>query len=51
MGSNANVMGATTAPAVAASLGPHDLILPGILIGSLGTALGTYLGFLVAAFV
>lgn len=51
MGSNANVMGATTAPAVAESIGRHDLILPGILAGSLGTALGTYLGFLVAAIV
>lgn len=51
MGSNANVMGAATAPAVAESIGRHDLILPGILAGSLGTALGTYLGFAVAAVV
>lgn len=51
MGSNANVMGASTAPAVAESIGRHDLVLPGILAGSLGTALGTYLGFLVAAWV
>jgi len=47
MGSNATVMGATTAPAVAESLGRPDLILPGILTGSLGSAAGTYLGFLV----
>jgi uncharacterized membrane protein len=51
MGSNANVMGASTAPAVAESVGRHDLILPGILAGSLGTAVGTYLGFAVAAVV
>lgn len=47
MGSNATVMGATTAPAVAESLGRPDLILSGILTGSLGSAAGTYLGFLV----
>jgi uncharacterized membrane protein len=47
MGSNATVMGATTAPAVAESIGRHDLVLSGILTGSLGNALGTYLGFLV----
>lgn len=49
MGSNATVMGATTAPAVAESLDRPDLILPGILTGSLGSAAGTYLGFLVVA--
>jgi len=49
MGSNATVMGATTAPAVAESLGRSDLILPGILTGSLGSAAGTYLGFLIAS--
>ena len=48
--SNANIGGATTAAALAASLGRRDLRLPGILVGSLGTALGTYLGIMVAEF-
>jgi uncharacterized membrane protein len=51
LGSNANVMGATTAPAVAVSVGRHDLVLPGVLAGALGNALGTYLGFVVASLV
>jgi uncharacterized membrane protein len=51
LGSNANVMGATTAPAVAVSVGRHDLVLPGVLAGALGNALGTYLGFAVASLV
>ena len=34
--------------ALARSLGRPDLVLPAILVGSLGTALGTYLGFAVA---
>ena len=46
--SQANVGGGTTAIALARSLGRSDLVLPGILVGSLGTALGTYLGFAVA---
>jgi uncharacterized membrane protein len=45
--STANVGGATTAMALAESFRRHDLLLPGILAGSLGNALGTYLGFLV----
>ncbi|MEP7252207.1 MAG: DUF819 family protein [Ginsengibacter sp.] len=48
--SNANIGGATSAAALAASFGRRDLRLPGILVGSLGTALGTYLGILVAEF-
>ena len=48
--SNANIGGATTAAALAASLGRRDLRLPGILVGSLGTALGTYLGIIIAEF-
>jgi len=46
--SQANVGGGTTALALAKSLGREDLLLPGILLGSLGNAIGTFLGFLVA---
>ncbi|MGH9946169.1 MAG: DUF819 domain-containing protein [Pyrinomonadaceae bacterium] len=46
--SNANVGGATSAPVCAASLGRPDLQLPGLLAGTLGTAIGTYLGITVA---
>lgn len=45
--SQANVGGATTALALARSLGRNDLVLPAVLIGSLGTALGTFIGFAV----
>ncbi len=45
--SQANVGGGTTALALARSLGRADLALPGMLIGSLGTASGTYLGIAV----
>jgi uncharacterized membrane protein len=47
--SQASVGGGTSALAVARSLGRPDLVLPGILVGSLGNALGTFLGFWVAA--
>ena len=47
--SQANIGGGTTALALARSLGRPDLELPAILAGSVGTALGTYAGFLVAA--
>ncbi|WP_040303791.1 DUF819 family protein [Algoriphagus machipongonensis] len=43
----ANVGGNTTALAAAESLNRPDLLIPGILVGSLGNALGTYAGFLV----
>jgi uncharacterized membrane protein len=43
--SQANVGGAGTALALARSLGRNDLALPAVLIGSLGTAIGTFLGF------
>lgn len=43
--SQANVGGGTSALALARSLGRDDLVLPAVLIGSLGTALGTFLGF------
>jgi uncharacterized membrane protein len=44
--SQANIGGSTSALALARSLDREDLELPAILVGSLGNALGTYLGFL-----
>ena len=46
--SQANIGGGTSALALARSLNRPDLVLPAILIGSLGLALGTYLGFFTA---
>lgn len=46
--SQANVGGGTSALALARSLGRDDLVLPAILVGSLGNGLGTFLGFFVA---
>lgn len=46
--SNANIGGATSAGVLATAIGRGDLRLPGILAGSLGNALGTYAGFIVA---
>ncbi|WP_339793739.1 MAG: DUF819 domain-containing protein [Imperialibacter sp.] len=46
--SQANVGGPSSAMALAKSLNREDLLLPSIVIGSLGTGLGTYVGFLVA---
>lgn len=46
--SQANVGGNTTAIASAESLNRPDLLIPGVLVGSLGNALGTYVGFVVA---
>src|SRR5215831_111489 len=48
--SNANIGGATSAPVCAASLGRPDLQLPGLLAGSIGNAIGTYCGVMVAEF-
>ena len=45
--SNAAVLGATTAPALAATKGWRNLVTPGVLVGVLGYALGTFLGTLV----
>ena len=45
--SQANVGGGTTAIALAESFDRKELIVPAILVGTLGNALGTYLGFLV----
>ncbi|MGR9052546.1 MAG: DUF819 family protein, partial [Gammaproteobacteria bacterium] len=42
--SNAAVLGATTAPALAAAKGWRDLITPGELVGVFGYALGTLAG-------
>ncbi|QBA64064.1 DUF819 family protein [Muriicola soli] len=45
--SQANIGGGTTAIALAETFERNELILPAILVGTLGNALGTYLGFLV----
>ena len=47
----ANIGGSTSALALAKSLGREDLLLPGILLGALGNAIGTFLGFLVVRLV
>lgn len=44
--SQANIGGGTSALAVARSLGRADLVLPAILVGSLGTGLGNFMGYL-----
>jgi uncharacterized membrane protein len=49
--SQANVGGSTSALALAKSLGREDLLLPGILLGALGNAIGTFLGFAVVQMV
>lgn len=46
--SQANIGGGTTALALARSLKRPDLVLPAVLVGSVGTALGTFIGFFVA---
>lgn len=46
--SQANVGGSTSALALARSLGRGDLVLPAVLIGALGNAIGNFLGFWVA---
>ena len=46
--SQANIGGASTALALSRSLKREDLLLPAILMGTVGAALGTYLGFFVA---
>ena len=45
--SQANVGGGASAIALAETFGRQELVLPAILVGTLGNALGTYLGFLV----
>ena len=46
--SQANVGGPSSALALAKSLNRTDLILPSILVGTLGAGVGTYIGFFVA---
>lgn len=47
--STANIGGVTTAFALAESFGRKDLVLPGILVGTVGTALGSYVGIALAS--
>lgn len=47
--SQANVGGGTSAIALAETFNRNELILPAILVGTLGNALGTYLGFMVVS--
>jgi uncharacterized membrane protein len=44
IGSTACIGGVTTASAIASAKGWHDLIIPGIMAGTLGNALGSFLG-------
>ena len=45
--SQANIGGGASAIALAETFKRKDLILPSILLGALGNAIGSYLGFLV----
>jgi len=47
--SNANIGGATSAVSLAEAFGREDLVLPGVIAGTVGTAIGTYVGFAVVA--
>lgn len=49
--SQANVGGATSALALAKNFNRNELILPSIIIGSIGNALGTFIGFFVANYI
>jgi uncharacterized membrane protein len=46
--SSANVGGPSTAGPLAAAYGWEDLVAPGVILGVLGAAVGTYIGFGVA---
>ena len=46
--SNAAILGATTAPALAAAKGWKDLVTPGVLVGVFGYAIGTIIATFVA---
>ena len=48
--SNAAILGATTAPALAAAKGWKDLVTPGVLVGVFGYAIGTPIANLVFEF-
>ena len=47
--SNANIGGPTSAVSLAEAFGREDLVLPGLIAGTVGTAIGTYVGFAVVA--
>ncbi|MEM9301169.1 MAG: DUF819 family protein [Pseudomonadota bacterium] len=49
--STANVGGSTVVLPMVQSLGRRDLLLPGVLVGAVGNAAGTYLGFLMVRLV
>jgi uncharacterized membrane protein len=42
--SNAAILDATTAPTMAAAKGWKDQVTPGVLVGVIGYALGTFVG-------
>lgn len=46
--SQANIGGSSSALALAKSINRNELLLPAVLIGTLGNGIGTYLGFLIA---
>ena len=48
--SNAAILGATTAPALAAAKGWKDLVTPGVLVGVFGYAIGTLIATAVYQF-
>ena len=48
--SQANIGGSGSALALAKGLNRADLLLPGILVGALGNAIGTYCGLLIAEY-
>jgi uncharacterized membrane protein len=47
--SNAAILGATTAPALAAAKGWKDLVTPGVLVGVFGYAIGTVIATIVGS--
>ena len=47
IGSTAGVGGITSAAAIASAKGWRDLIIPGVMAGTIGNALGTFLGVLI----
>ena len=44
--SNAAILGATTVPVLAAAIGWRTLVIPRVLVGVFGYALGTFIGTL-----